>query len=66
MEELFEEKMKVVLERLRSNNTGDDALKYTQAVDNLARARKTWFADGELESGQNTGTKPPKKLGAGA
>ncbi len=64
MEELFEEKMKVVLERLRSNNTGDDALKYTQAVDNLARARKTWFADGESES--DTGTKPPKKLGAGA
>lgn len=64
MEELFEEKMKVVLERLRSNNTGDDALKYTQAADNLARARKTWFADVEPESGQ--GTKTPKKTGVGA
>lgn len=66
MEELFEEKMKVVLERLRSNNTGDDALKYTQAADNLARARKTWLADADPEQGQNTGTKTPKKTGVGA
>ena len=64
MEELFEEKMKVVLERLRSNNTGDDALKYTQAADNLARARKTWLADADPKSGQ--GAKTPKRQGASA
>jgi len=63
MEELFEEKMKVVLERLRTNNTGDEALKYTQALDNLARARTTWFAN---EKSEPTEAKTTKKQGAGA
>lgn len=38
MNELFEEKMKVVLGLIRTNNTGDEALKFTQAAYNLAQA----------------------------
>jgi len=41
MNELFEEKMKVVLNLIRTNNSAEEALKITQAVDNLARARNT-------------------------
>jgi hypothetical protein len=41
VDELIEEKIKVVLNLIRTNNTADDALKITQAVDNLARARNT-------------------------
>ena len=39
MDELIEEKMKVVLNLIRTNNSADDALKITQAVDNLTRAK---------------------------
>lgn len=39
MNDLFEEKMKVVLNLIRTNNSAEEALKITQAVDNLARAR---------------------------
>lgn len=42
MQELFEEAMKVVLGRIRPNNTGDDALKFTQAAYNLAQARNAF------------------------
>lgn len=41
MDELFEEKMKVVLNLIRTNNTADEALKITQAALNLAQARNT-------------------------
>lgn len=39
MHELFEEKLKVVLNLIRTNNSAEDALKYTQAVSNLVRAQ---------------------------
>lgn len=55
VDELIEEKIKVVLNLIRVNNTADEALKITQAVDNLARARSTLSE-----------TKPTRKQGAGA
>lgn len=61
MNELFEEKMKIVLNLIRTNNSADEALKITQAADNLARARNTF----SLEQ-STTEAKPPKKPGAGA
>ena len=59
MDELFEDKMKVVLNLIRTNNTADDALKITQAAYNLAQARNT-FAVLTQEP------KTPKKPGASA
>lgn len=41
MNELIEEKMKVVLNLIRTNNSADDALKITQAMDNLTRAKRS-------------------------
>lgn len=58
MNELFEEKMKIVLNLIRTNNSADEALKITQAADNLARARNTFAVDAE--------PKTTKKTGAGA
>ena len=61
MNELFEEKLKIVLNLIRTNNTGDEALKITQAADNLVRARNSFApqsTDQEL--------KTTKKQGAGA
>lgn len=60
MNELFEEKMKVVLNLIRTNNSADDALKITQAADNLARARNNFLEPSSTE------TKTPKRQGAGA
>lgn len=59
MDELFEDKMKVVLNLIRTNNTADDALKITQAAYNLAQARNT-FAVLTQEP------KTPKKQGPNA
>jgi len=42
MHELFEEKLKVVLNLIRTNNTAEDALKITQAAGNLARAQNEY------------------------
>ena len=39
MNELFEEKMKIVLNLIRTNNTADDVMKITQAALNLAHTR---------------------------
>ncbi len=71
MKELFEEKMKVVLNLIRVNSTGDDAMKITQAACNLAQARNTFnlmpeTPKTEQEPETNTGTKTVKKLGVGA
>ena len=55
---LFEEKMKVALGHIRTNNTGDDSLKYTQSVDNLTRAWNLYLHEPE--------PKPIKKQGTGA
>jgi hypothetical protein len=59
MDELFVEKLKVVLNLIRTNNTGDDALKITQAADNLVRA---WRGFTLPEPEQKT----VKKSGTGA
>ena len=50
MNELFEEKMKVVLNLIRVNNSADEALKITQAVDNLVRARNLYLSGIELST----------------
>ena len=42
MNELFEEKLKVVLNLIRVNNTADEALKITQATNNLVQARNNY------------------------
>jgi hypothetical protein len=60
MNEMFEEKMKVVLNLIRTNNTGDEALKISQAALNLAHARNTFQAQEQTE------LKTTKKQGAGA
>lgn len=54
MDELIEEKIKVVLNLIRTNNTADDALKITQAVDNLARARNALVM--EMKTTKKSGT----------
>lgn len=64
MNELFEEKMKVVLNLIRTNNSADDALKITQAAYNLAQARNNynlWSPDPIPQELKTT-----KKQGAGA
>lgn len=60
MNDLIDEKMKVVLNLIRTNNTADDALKITQAVDNLTRSKRT-LSEIEAETGGKTRGK-----GAGA
>ena len=51
MNELFDEKMKVVLNLIRTNLSPEEAMKVTQAVENLTRAKRTlheidvWTAD---------------------
>ena len=61
LDDLFEEKLRVVLNLIRTNSTGDDALKITQAADYLVRARNN------SESTQEpTESKTTKKSGAGA
>lgn len=62
MNELFEEKMKIVLNLIRTNNTSDEALKVTQAAYNLAQARNSFNLNHPTE---DTETKPPKKQGTG-
>ena len=57
---LFQEKLKVVLNLIRTNNQPDDALKITQAADNLVRARNSAFS-GKLEE-----TKTTRKQGSNA
>jgi hypothetical protein len=68
MKELFEEKMKVVLNLIRTNSTGDDAMKISQAACNLAQARLAFVPENSFmqEPETNTGTKTVKKLGVGA
>jgi hypothetical protein len=38
-EELFEEKLRIVLNLLRTNSTGDEVLKITQGVRNLVDSK---------------------------
>ena len=61
MNDLIEEKMKTVLNLIRTNNSADDALKITQAMDNLARAKRTLS---DIETDQ--GGKPTRTKGSGA
>lgn len=56
MNELIDEKMKVVLNLIRTNLNADEALKITQAVDNLSRAKCTLNAI-DSEYGPKTRTK---------
>lgn len=68
MKELFEEKMKVVLNLIRTNSTGDDAMKITQAACNLAQARNAFVSEAERaeqEPETYTGNKTVKKSGTG-
>lgn len=60
MNELFEEKMKVLLGLIRTNSTAEDAMKITQGAYNLANARATFLLNPEPEP------KTPKKSGTGA
>ena len=60
MNELIDEKIQVVLNLIRSNLKGDDALKITQAVDNLTRAKAM------LYSIEESGGRPTKTKGAAA
>ena len=62
MNDLFEEKMKVVLNLIRTNSTADDAMKITQASQNLANARNAFL----LSNPETTESKTTKKSGAGA
>lgn len=64
MNELFEEKLKVILNLIRTNNTGDEALKITQAADNLVRARNSFSSWSHDPIPQEL--KTTKKPGAGA
>lgn len=61
MNELIDEKMKVVLNLIRTNLNADEALKITQAVDNLSRAKCTLAA---IDS--DYGPKATKTKGAAA
>lgn len=56
VEELFEEKIKVVLNLIRSNNTATDAQQITQGLRNIVDAYVVMRQE----------TKPNKKPGAGA
>lgn len=60
MQELFEDKMKIVLNLIRTNSTADDAQKITQAALNLAHARNYFLLNQPQEE-----PKTPKKQGAG-
>jgi hypothetical protein len=57
---LYAEKMKIVLNLIRSNNTGQDAMHFTQSADNLVRSRNGYFYAPDQE------LKTTKKQGAGA
>ena len=59
MNELFEDRMKVVLNLIRTNSTAEDAQKITQAAYNLAQARNTFALAPEQEQ------KTQKKSGSG-
>jgi hypothetical protein len=63
MNELFEDKMKIVLNLIRTNNSADEALKITQAVANLAHARNVAMMN---QSTEQTESRTTKKQGAGA
>lgn len=58
MDELIDEKTKVVLNLIRTNNSADEALKLTQALVNISNAKCILLNQG---SGKPTRTK-----GAGA
>jgi len=58
IEELFDEKTKVVLNLIRTNSTADDVLKITQGLRNIVDAKSVHL---ELTQG-----KPPKKQGSNA
>lgn len=53
-EELFEEKLKIVLNLLRTNSTGDEVLKITQGVRNLVDSKIGYTQLNQLKE-------PPKK-----
>jgi len=57
IEKLVQEKMKIVLNLIRTASTADDVLKITQGFRNLV--------EGEIARTQETGVKP-KKPGASA
>jgi hypothetical protein len=59
MNELFEEKLKVVLNLIRTNSSAEDAMKISQAACNLVHARSTFAVNQEQEP------KTQKKQGSG-
>lgn len=60
MDELLDEKIKVVLNLIRTNNSAADALNIAQAVNYLFRARES------LNAESSTGTKSLRKQGSGS
>ena len=54
MNELFEEKMKIVLNLIRTNNTADDVMKITQAACNLVQARSHFVVSQSPEAEPKT------------
>ena len=57
MNELIDKKMETVLNLIRTNNSADEALKITQAVDNLTRSKATLHAIERDGGGKKIGTK---------
>lgn len=60
MDQLFEEKMEVVLKLIRVNSTADEALKVTQAALNLAQARNTFAGLKEAKKKEQEPDTPKK------
>lgn len=58
LEVLVQDKTRVVLNLIRSNNTADDVLKITQAFRNIV--------EGENVRKQDSGAKTTRKQGAGS
>ena len=61
MHDLFEEKLKVVLNLIRTNNTAEDALKHTQAVSNLVRAHNDFSILSPKQAVEKPEQEKPKK-----
>jgi hypothetical protein len=58
IEKLVQEKLKIILNLIRTNSTSDDVLKVTQGFRNIV--------EGEIARTQEVGVKTTKKQGAGA
>lgn len=66
MNELLEEKMKVVLNLIRTNSSASDALNIAQAFNYLTRAQLALNGESGVEQEAHIGSKTTKKSGTGA